>query len=435
MSLQSVFAIQYLCRRTRMPERNEYLPHHVDESSGWLPLSPPPPILGALAAGCRSVGSERAKGGFSHCRVSRGLLYVPSVACFTLYCIALLAAFEHVKLRNAALQRLEDWCTRAHRKLHAEASAERQHTASEGTHGNCTQGMQTEFHGFSRHAYASWLVVSFSAVAVSILTYAWRSEIPESHEALLYAWASAGFDLYFLCHFAVPLAMGSFVLRRNAGLPLAASLIAISAAGDTGALFCGSAFGHRRIIKRLSPNKTLAGVIGSLLFSWLTAALLWHLAQSYPALSVRALPLEDYLTIGALVCSVATREKEQQQQRLLLLLFLHEPRRPRKPQAARRAHADGDNVDADSSSIFGPHGGMLDRVILVLCTFCCASSWTRWFCLSRRSCWYSLYAAISSLHGRSTSARSVEAEHEAARLLGKREAAERARGADIAPPL
>ncbi|XP_026193284.1 uncharacterized protein LOC34623431 [Cyclospora cayetanensis] len=248
-----------------------------------------------------------------------GLLYVPSVACFTLYCIALLAAFEHVKLRNAALQRLEDWCTRAHRKLHAEASAERQHTASEGTHGNCTQGMQTEFHGFSRHAYASWLVC-------------------RSHEALLYAWASAGFDLYFLCHFAVPLAMGSFVLRRNAGLPLAASLIAISAAGDTGALFCGSAFGHRRIIKRLSPNKTLAGVIGSLLFSWLTAALLWHLAQSYPALSVRALPLEDYLTIGALTSVMG---------------FLGD--------LVESAYKRCAGVK-DSSSIFGPHGGMLDRL-------------------------------------------------------------------------
>ena len=45
----------------------------------------------------------------------------------------------------------------------------------------------------------------------------------------------------------------------SGGLPLAASLIAISAAGDSGALFCGSAFGNIRIIQRLSPNKTVAG--------------------------------------------------------------------------------------------------------------------------------------------------------------------------------
>ncbi|KAL8433846.1 hypothetical protein ACSSS7_003590 [Eimeria intestinalis] len=207
--------------------------------------------------------------------------------------------------------------------------------------------------------------VSFGVPAVSVLTYARHPEIPEcvcqskgqdfevraqilevkgllsssgSRDALLYAWASAGLDIYFVWHYAVPLSLGSFLLRRRGGLPLAASLIAVSAASDSGALFCGSAFGRRRVMQRLSPSKTLAGVLGSLVWSLSAAALLWHLSLNYKTLGLLPLSLGNYLVLGVIISCVGF---------------------------------GGDVVESaykrcagvkDSSGLFGPHGGVLDRL-------------------------------------------------------------------------
>ncbi|CDJ56716.1 Phosphatidate cytidylyltransferase, related [Eimeria maxima] len=162
-----------------------------------------------------------------------------------------------------------------------------------------------------------------------------------SRDSLLYAWASAGLDLYFLWHYAVPLAMGSFVLQRQDGLPLAASLIAISAAGDSGALFCGSAFGNIKIIQRLSPNKTVAGkkgVLGSLAWSWAAALLVWHLSVNVPSLGFWLFSLFDYLFFATVVSIIG------------LLGDIIESGYKRVAGVK------------DSSSLFGPHGGLLDRL-------------------------------------------------------------------------
>lgn len=282
------------------------------------------------------------------------LLYFPPVAALTIWGFCILAASEHSKLRIAALERLA-------------VCINREQQGTEGKHGADGHGNPNGMVALTA-AYSSPLLlmvfcsllfiaeacdssetpgfyflsaaacVSFGVAASAILIYARHPDIPESRDALLYAWASAGLDLCFLWHYAVPLALGSFILRRKGGLPLAACLIALSAAGDCGALFCGSAFGRRRIIERLSPNKTLAGVLGSVLWSLLAAALLWHLALTYSVLGLPVLPLVDYLAAGALTSFVG--------------LF-------------------GDLVESgykrcagvkDSSTIFGPHGGMLDRL-------------------------------------------------------------------------
>ncbi|CDJ69362.1 hypothetical protein, conserved [Eimeria necatrix] len=203
------------------------------------------------------------------------LLYFPPVAAATILGICLLAANEHCRLKALALQRLLQHTAAA-------AAAEAAAAAAD------TNSKENEI---QKPLLASRLSspkgVSFGVAANSVLLYGWSRDIPESRDALLYAWASAGLDLYFLWHYAVPLAMGSFVLQRNGGLPLAASLIAISAAGDSGALFCGSAFGKRKIIEKLSPNKTVAGVLGSLSWSWLAGWLLWLLSLKAPYLGLR----------------------------------------------------------------------------------------------------------------------------------------------------
>lgn len=307
------------------------------------------------------------------------LLYFPLLAAITIWLVCLLAAFEHLRLRARALQPLTEGVAVAKAGGNANDKADDKERGRDNTYrGNKGQASQKNTCGGINEdgkelavltaAYRSPLLlmvccsglfvaealdpsktpgfsflcvaacVSTSVAGCSILTYAWHPHIPESRAALLYAWAAAGLDLYFLWHYAVPLALGSFVLRRSGGLPLAASLIAVSAAGDTGALFCGSAFGRQRIVKKLSPNKTLAGFCGSFVCSLITTALLWHLAGAYPHLGLLPIHLTEYLVLGAMV-SIAGQFGD-----LIESAF------------KRCAGVK------DSSSLFGPHGGMLDRL-------------------------------------------------------------------------
>lgn len=70
--------------------------------------------------------------------------------------------------------------------------------------------------------------------------------------------------LGFLLSFAVR-------LRLEWGIGALASLIVVVKMGDTGAYFCGKAFGRHRMAPRLSPNKTLEGALGAIIFSALAS--------------------------------------------------------------------------------------------------------------------------------------------------------------------
>ncbi|KAL8444453.1 hypothetical protein Emed_006224 [Eimeria media] len=286
----------------------------------------------------------------------------------------MVAASEHATLRLSALQRLAARCSSSateQQKTHASQEVSNKQandiTPIEAAYKSplllmacCSLLFVAEVFDASVTPGISFFLVaacvSFGVPAVSVLTYARHPEIPESRDALLYAWASAGLDVYFLWHYAVPLSLGSFILRRRAGsskistvgggLPLAASLIAVSAASDSGALFCGSAFGRRRVMERLSPSKTLAGVLGSLVWSLSAAAFLWHLSLNYKALGLLPLSLGNYLVLGTIISCVGF---------------------------------GGDVVESaykrcagvkDSSGLFGPHGGVLDRVMRIKVYLC-----------------------------------------------------------------
>ncbi|KAL8275709.1 hypothetical protein Esti_000272 [Eimeria stiedai] len=283
------------------------------------------------------------------------LLYNPFVAAVTIWAICMVAAYEHATLRLSALQRLAGRCTSAGTEQVTQGgdgeidNPSAALTPLEAAYKSplllmacCSLLFVAEvFDANVTPGMSFFLVaacVSFGVPAVSVLTYARHPEIPESRDALLYAWASAGLDVYFLWHYAVPLSLGSFILRRRGGLPLAASVIAVSAASDSGALFFGSAFGKRRVMQRLSPSKTLAGVLGSLVWSLSAAGFLWHLSLNYKALGLLPLSLGNYLIVGAIISCVGF---------------------------------GGDVVESaykrcagvkDSSGLFGPHGGVLDRL-------------------------------------------------------------------------
>jgi phosphatidate cytidylyltransferase len=64
----------------------------------------------------------------------------------------------------------------------------------------------------------------------------------------------------------------SFVVRlRLIGMGALASLVIVVKMGDTGAYFCGKAFGRHRMTPRLSPSKTIEGAIGAIVFSSLAS--------------------------------------------------------------------------------------------------------------------------------------------------------------------
>ncbi|KAL8449217.1 hypothetical protein Emag_003737 [Eimeria magna] len=261
------------------------------------------------------------------------LLYNPFVAAFTIWAICMVAASEHATLRLSALRRLASRCPSAGIEKHK------------------TQGLENSLDKASDELTPLEAIYKSPLLLMACCSLLFVAEVfdanvtpgisffsvaagsgPRSRDALLYAWASAGLDGRVL----------------GGGLPIAASLIAVSAASDSGALFCGSAFGRRRVMERLSPSKTLAGflqnlrvcaagVLGSFVSSLSAAAFLWHLSRNYKALGLLPLSLGNYLVLGAIISCVGF---------------------------------GGDVVESaykrcagvkDSSGLFGPHGGVLDR--------------------------------------------------------------------------
>ncbi len=107
-------------------------------------------------------------------------------------------------------------------------------------------------------------------------------------------------------------------------------------AADTGAYACGRMFGSHRITPRLSPNKTLEGLIGGFLIGTMA---FWFAGLYQDWLSVI-----DALIMGAAVAAVAPIGD----------LFASMVKR--------------DLGSKDTGRIFGPHGGLLDRLDAVLFT-------------------------------------------------------------------
>jgi phosphatidate cytidylyltransferase len=76
-------------------------------------------------------------------------------------------------------------------------------------------------------------------------------------------------------------------LRLAWGIGALASLVIVVKMGDTGAYFCGKAFGRHRMTPRLSPSKTIEGAIGSILFSVLAS---WAVFEWLVPITTRGVP-------------------------------------------------------------------------------------------------------------------------------------------------
>ena len=77
------------------------------------------------------------------------------------------------------------------------------------------------------------------------------------------------------------------------GILLAAFLLLVTKIGDIGAYTVGSLFGKRLLIMRISPNKTLEGAIGGLVFSIIAALL--------SKLYLRHIPMFHLFAMGVLI--------------------------------------------------------------------------------------------------------------------------------------
>jgi phosphatidate cytidylyltransferase len=136
----------------------------------------------------------------------------------------------------------------------------------------------------------------------------------------------------------IGIALAHAVLLRDTphGGGIVAVVLVATFAGDTGAYFTGRAFGRRPLAPRISPNKTLEGLIGGIVASILGAEAAGLYQDWFSGV--------DALLLGAAVGVAAP----------LGDLF--------------ESYLKRDRGVKDAGRLFGAHGGALDRLDAVLFT-------------------------------------------------------------------
>ena len=114
-------------------------------------------------------------------------------------------------------------------------------------------------------------------------------------------------------------------------------VILVTYVGDSGAYFIGSLFGKRKLIPRVSPNKTVEGAIGGFVLAFIVSMVFafYLLELSIPVIIIASVLLPIMGQIGDLAFSSIKRHFKQK----------------------------------DFGSIFPGHGGMLDRIDSLLFNF------------------------------------------------------------------
>ena len=140
-----------------------------------------------------------------------------------------------------------------------------------------------------------------------------------------------------LIYIALPLAIIPQVRAMKDGLALILLILVCTWAADSGAYFAGRAFGKTKLLERISPKKTWAGV-------WGGVALSVAMAVGMAKLSYPAIPPEHAAGIGGLVSVIGVVGD------LIESMF-------------KRASGI-----KDTGGIMPGHGGLLDRVDSLLFT-------------------------------------------------------------------
>lgn len=156
--------------------------------------------------------------------------------------------------------------------------------------------------------------------------------------------ASSVFALFYLGLTLIPILM---LREQSNGPSLLAFLFLTVWAGDTVAMYAGRLFGKRKLAPNLSPNKTWAGAIGSVVGSVAVAAILLALSSYLAQWNSVKLSYEDevwwYWLILAMVVNVAAQVGDLAESAL-------------KRSAGVK----------DSGTLLPGHGGILDRIDALL---------------------------------------------------------------------
>jgi phosphatidate cytidylyltransferase len=155
---------------------------------------------------------------------------------------------------------------------------------------------------------------------------------------------SSIFALFYLGLTLIPLPM---LREASNGPSLLAFLFLTVWAGDTVAMYAGRRFGRRKMAPNLSPNKTWAGAIGSVMGAMAVAAILLALSSSLAQLNSVRLSFADapvwYWLVLAVVVNVAAQVGDLAESAL-------------KRSAGVK----------DSGTLLPGHGGVLDRIDALL---------------------------------------------------------------------
>ncbi|MEN9786679.1 MAG: phosphatidate cytidylyltransferase [Pseudomonadota bacterium] len=149
--------------------------------------------------------------------------------------------------------------------------------------------------GLSRPAWAAYVLAGGGVTALAVHAPAWLGAcLPVAVMACLVVpmFAEADtvrateramrllFGLVYLPLLAAPLALIRQVAwdGRDVGLPLLALLMVATFGGDTGGYFAGRAFGKTPLFPRVSPKKTVEGLVGGIVLAVVGVGVVNHLA-------------------------------------------------------------------------------------------------------------------------------------------------------------
>ena len=171
-----------------------------------------------------------------------------------------------------------------------------------------------------------WLVAGLIGAVFAVLT--WSMLTRSTAEIGARTGAMMAFGLLYI---PLPLGVIPKIREMDQGLAMVLLVLVCTWAADSGAYFAGRALGKTKLLERISPKKTWAGV-------WGGVALAVAVAVGMAAVGYPAIPVEHAAGIGALVSIVGVVGD------LIESMF-------------KRASGI-----KDTGGILPGHGGMLDRV-------------------------------------------------------------------------
>jgi phosphatidate cytidylyltransferase len=175
-----------------------------------------------------------------------------------------------------------------------------------------------EAHGAKLRIPIWWMVLGTAlAFVVTLPNVPVESQLPVLSGLTLILFAWNGFrapliqvlpdtaqGLFGLIYIAYPLTLVPLLWKQEDGPALVLFLMVCVWAGDIAALYIGRAFGKRKLAPRLSPGKTWAGSIASILGSMVAAAIVITIADTLTAHGNTLLHISEPLWQSLLLAAI-----------------------------------------------------------------------------------------------------------------------------------